>query len=1081
MDELFGEWVQRRRKMLDLTQADLAQMVSCSLSMLRKIERDERRPSEQLAELLANYLAVDASQREAFLQLARGKYIADSPDPGQTKGSLAPLLTDFSEQQETYASFVARERELLLLSEHLDKTLQGQGRIVFVSGEAGQGKTSLLVEFARRSIDASSDLIVSGGNCDVFAGQGDPLLPFRDIFRLLTGDLENAGMRGILNRQLATRLYRAIPIITEILLETGPHLIDKLIPGSVLEAQLANRHPHQAKNTELLLRLKNQRARQNLSSTPEQQDSLFDEISTTLNALAKRKPLLLILDDLHWIDHSSAALLGRLPMRLKESPILIVGSYRPEDLAQRRLAEEHSVQAQHPLQEVLSESMRQFGDNRIDLDHYGPGEEREFVDALLDVSDNTFSETFRQQLTRLTEGHPLFVVELLGDMKERSDIIQGEDGCWHERNAMGWNAFPARVEGVIEKRITHLPPELRDLLTVASVQGDTFYAEVLARVTQSDRRELTRKLSADLSRQHHLIREQGVKHAGPERLSQYQFRHHLFQKYLYERLATAERMYLHEAVGKALEELFMASASPDDMPSVQLARHFQEAHLSLKASQYLLLAGQKAARLLAFDEAVRQFERGLSELGNSTHSTESSRLEFELRLALAQALWHAGRVKESVTDFQKAFENARALNDPKALARAALAYEDPRWRLNLDTDLSQQYIRAALSKIGEAQNGLQVRLLVSLARSLLASGEQDELVTTVERALSIARKIDDPLALCDALRIKAQIDRRPETSDARLAAIQEMYTLAKSIGDQERLADALDLYVYDLVELGQIEQADQMIESQRQVAHEIKQPFQMHVAAVFQTMRAIMQGEFEQAEGLANQASSLSRKIGLAELDGIFGIHMFTIRREQGRIHEIAPLVKLVVANNPDASTWRPGLALICRILDQRQECQAIFEALAADGFAAVPQDSLRVATLAYLSEVCVYLGDLDRAATLYELLLPYDGRTVVVGGATACYGAITRFLGILATVLSDWDTAGRHFQEAIELDGQMKAWPWLAHDQYEYAAMLLGRGLADDRRRAEALLEEAARSAQSLGMAYLLQQIASLSAQKRA
>lgn len=1068
--------MQRRRKLLDLTQADLARMVSCSLSMLRKIERDERRPSTQLAELLADQLAIDDSQRKSFLQLARGKFLSDLQDRDQAEGALNPVSPKFTEQRQDQTTFVARERELLLLSEHLEQAMQGQGRIVFVAGEAGRGKTSLLVEFARRSVAARPDLIVAGGRCDVFTGQGDPLLPFRDIFRWLAGDLQNAGMRAILNQELATRLSAAIPVITEVLLDYGPNLIDKIIPGNSLEAHLARSYPHHARNTKILLRLKSLRARQRLASAHEQrQDSLFDEISRLFNALAQQQPMVLILDDLHWIDHSSAALLGRLPRRLKDSPILIVGSYRPEDLALGHPADAHSGQAQHPLQEVLSESLRQFGHNRIDLDHYVPGEELKFVNALLDVSENTFSEQFRQQLARLTEGHPLFLVELLRDMKERGDIFQVEDGRWCERITTGWKNLPARVEGVIEKRITRLPPDLMDLLAIASVQGETFFAEVIARVKQTEPHRLTRQLGVELDRQHRLVSEQGIKHAGSERLSQYQFRHHLFQKYLYERLAPAERMYLHEAVGNALESLFEGSVHPDDVPYGQLARHFQEARLNEKASRYLLRAGQQAARMLAFEEAGAHFDRGLSKLEEMDSTQEIRRLAYRLQLALAQARWHGGHVREAFSAYQQAIERARALDDPQALAHAVLAYEEPRWRLNLDSQQSQRFIREALNALNKEQSGLQVRLLVSLSRSLLASGEQDELRTTVEKALEIARRMDEPLALCDALRIIAQIDRRPDTTTARLAAIQEMIATAESIPDKERLADGLDLYVYDLLELGQIELADEMIATQRQVASEIKQPFQLHVAAVFQTMRAILRGEFETAERMAKEAADLSRRLGLAEVDGIYGIHIFTIRREQGRIREIAPLVKLAVANSPQASAWRPGLALIYSLLDERAACREIFEDLASNGFAFVPQDSLWVATLSYLSEVCAYLGDRDRAVKLYELLLPYGGRTVVVGGATACYGAVARFLGILARTLVDWEAAESHFQAAIELDEYIGAWPWLAHSQAAYAAMLLARGRDGDRPHVKALLNAAGKAAQSMGMASLASKVDSL------
>ena len=1068
----FGDWVRRRRKLLDITQADLARRVSCSLSMLRKIERDERHPSAQLAELLADGLAIDDSQRESFLRFARGQYVADVPDPGQMNDALIPLWSELTHIKEEQAPFVARERELQLLHEWLGQAAQGQGKMVFIAGETGRGKTSLLVEFARQAMDAWPELIVAGGSCDVYTGQGDPLLPFQDIFRLLAGDIENAGMPGLIDPELVRRLAQTIPVFTEIFIDKGLHLAGTLLPEKTLEASLARSFPHSPKSTELLLRLQGQRAHQVSTVMPEvRQDYLFDEISTTLKALAQQGPLVLLLDDLHWIDPSSAALLGHLVMRLKHSPILMIGSYRPEELAHGRL-DEHGGQTLHPLQEVLSESLRQFGHNRIDLDHAGSGEDLDFINALLGGHDSAFGEVFRVQLARLTEGHPLFAVELLRDMRERGDIIQREDGRWQESDAVHWESLPARVEGVIEKRIARLPAELLHLLTAASVQGETFFAEVIARAAQSDLHELTRQLNVDLDRKHRLVFAQGIMHAGTERLSQYRFRHNLFQKYLYEHLSAAERMYLHEAVGTALEELLEGSTAADDLPAAQLARHFQEARLGVKACRYLLLAGQKASRVLAFDEAAVHYEQGLSLLEDEARSPEIQHLEFELRLALAQALWHAGRVAEVVGAYQKAIETARALNDPDALARAALAYEGPRWRLNLDALPSQQFMREALTALGEEESGLRVRLLVGLARSLLASGERDELRTTVDQALQIAHRIDDPVALCDALRITAQIDRRPETTAARLSAAQELIATAESIGDQERLADGLDLSIYDLLELGRIEKVDQMIAAQRRVAEMIKQPFQLHVAAVFQTMRAILRGEFETAERLANQAADISRQIGIAELDGILGIHIFTIRREQGRIREVAPLVQLVVAQSPESSSWRPGLALIYRILDQKEECRAVFEDLVSGDQVMVTQDSLWVASLAYLSEVCAYLGDPVRAATLYALLLPYNGRAVVVGAATACLGAVARYLGLLARTMADWETAERHYEDALQLDARMEARPWLAHSQHEYAAMLLQRGRAADRTRANALLNEVAHEARRMGMASLVQDI---------
>ncbi|MEJ2351920.1 MAG: BTAD domain-containing putative transcriptional regulator [Anaerolineales bacterium] len=1048
---------------------------SAHRDLMRLLAEDGQRGAalaqyEQSRRILQEELGVDPSDETERLfraiqsGISRSQPVPDIPDL-KIEPKRPSFLNGKKPDGETAGTaFVCRENHLARLSEHLRAALALNGRVVFVSAEAGMGKTSLLARFSSQAQQTYPDLIVASGVCTTYTGKGDPYLPFREILRMLSCDLEGKWSAGEISRGHALRLWRQLPTTIEALATRGRNLVDTFVP---CEALLGRAVAHEEIAPELTQQL------QGLLDLSQDaglnQERIFEAYTDVLRIISEKAPLLLILDDLHWADPSSISLLFHLGRRLINAPILIVGAYRPEDVYLGREGNPH------PLDSVLDEFKRLFGNTEIILGHGKWELDRRFVDALLDTEPNLLADDFRAQLTYSTRGHPLFTIEMLREMQERSDITQDQAGRWIASSTITWDALPGRVEGVIEKRINRLDPVLQEVLLTASVEGEEFTAEVIAQIRGIDRIKLIRMLSQDLAKGHRLIRARGVSQPDGPGVSHYQFTHNLFQKYLYSTLDPVERVHLHRAIGEALEDLHRERINEI---AVHLARHFQEARLSLKASQYLLLAGQRAARLLAHEEAAMHLERGLSELATLTCTPEISHLEYELQLALAQALWHAGRVSDAVAAFQEAIENARALNDPQALARAVLAHEEPRWRLNLGSELSHQYIREALSDLGEAHSGLQVRLLVSLSRSLLASGEQDELMTTVEQALRIARQINDPLALCDALRIKAHIDRRPESITARLAAIREMIATAESIGDQERLADGLDLYVYDLLEMGRIDLADQMIAAQRRAAGEIKQPFQIHIATVFRTTRAIMRGEFSEAERLANEAADLSRQIGLAEMDGIFGIQMFTIRREQGRIYEIAPLIKLVVANSPETSAWRPGLALMYAILGLKQECRTIFEALASDGFAIVPQDSLWVATLAYLSEVCAYLGDRDRAATLYEFLLPYSDRTVVVGGATACLGAVARYLGILAAAMSDWAAAEQHFQEAIELDTRIGAWPWLGHSQYEYAAMMLNREQDNDRERANALLVEAQSAAHRMGMAYLAQKVSNLLAQ---
>ena len=156
---------------------------------------------------------------------------------------------------------------------------------------------------------------------------------------------------------------------------------------------------------------------------------------------------------------------------------------------------------------------------------------------------------------------------------------------------------------------------------------------------------------------------------------------------------------------------------------------------------------------------------------------------------------------------------------------------------------------------------------------------------------------------------------------------------------------------------------------------------------------------------------------------------------------------------------------LIYTELGRTQEARAEFEHLAQHDFTDLARDSLWMASVSYLADVCTALGDAARAATLYQLLLPYAERTIVVSNAVACYGAAARYLGALAATQAHWEEAAQHFEDALVMNARMDARPWLAHTQYQYASMLLMRDQADDRTKARALLRTALATARELGM----------------
>jgi tetratricopeptide (TPR) repeat protein len=247
-------------------------------------------------------------------------------------------------------------------------------------------------------------------------------------------------------------------------------------------------------------------------------------------------------------------------------------------------------------------------------------------------------------------------------------------------------------------------------------------------------------------------------------------------------------------------------------------------------------------------------------------------------------------------------------------------------------------------------------------------------------------------------------------------------------------------------------------------------------------LQAILEGEFAEAERLAEGAlehgraaeRSFGRESATEFASGVYGVQMFTIRREQGRLAEVAPVLRRFIDEKPREAAWRPGMALIASDLGFREAARKAFEDLAVGGFE-FPVDAKRSLTLSYLAAVCARLADAERAELLYERLLPYRDLAIIAPVATVCCGSAGRFLGMLASTLGKWKAAEEHFQAALDMDERLNAWPWLAHTKYEYAVMLRERGRPQDRDRAETLLSSAAASAERIGTPRLQQNIRSL------
>jgi tetratricopeptide (TPR) repeat protein len=576
-------------------------------------------------------------------------------------------------------------------------------------------------------MEAHPALLAASGNCNAYSGIGDPYLPFREVLGMLTGDVEARWEAGAITTEHARRLWGALPLVVQTLLDHGPHVTGTLVRGQAL---LARARAVATPGAPWLERLQERVARQTWTSEGLEQSHLFQQVTHVLRALAEQHPLLLVLDDLQWTDTASASLLFHLGRRLTSSRILVVGTYRPEEVALGRAGE------RHPLEAVLAEFKRTLGDIWLDLSEVHEPEGRHFVDALLATEPNRLGEGFRRSLFEHTGGHPLFTVELLRTMQERGDLVQDESDCWVEGAALDWETLPTRVEGVIEARIGRLEEDLREILSVASVEGEDFTSQVVARVQELGERQALRRLSRELERQHRLVREQSALRVGRQRLSRYRFAHALFQQYLYNHLGDGERALLHGEVATVLEELYQGHPEGVAAIAPQLARHFAEAGDLGHALRYLILAGDAALAAYANGEAEAYYRQGLE-----WTPEESERAH--LLSGLGEARFGQGLFTEAMETWREGIELYQALSNSDGVAqlyarlvRAAREGNDPQE--------SQRLGLEGLAAVEGAADSHDLALLlhqVALDCSWRTLREEGRLYA--EQALAMAERLGD--------------------------------------------------------------------------------------------------------------------------------------------------------------------------------------------------------------------------------------------------------------------------------------------------------------------------------------------------
>ncbi len=921
-----------------------------------------------------------------FVQTVHGRGYRFVAEVEETEASAA------AGDAETHAPpFVGRAAVLDELTADLLAAQEGQPSLVFVAGEPGIGKTRTTQELARRARERG--FAVLEGRCPEAAG-APAFWPWVQILRLAADGLDDEALRAALGpgaedlAHLAPELRRRLPDLSE------PHALD----------------------------------------SDEARFRLFDSVAEFLRSVSRRRPLLVVLEDLHRSDEPTLLLLRFLSSQLGEAALLLLGTYRDVEL--RRT---------HPLARNLAELARAPRFRRITLRGLGEEDCTRFVAA---HAQGTPHPRLVRSIFELTQGNPFFLHETVRLLAAEGRLERPLDEV----------ALPQGVREAVGRRLDTLDDSCNELLRRAAVVGPEFGIAVLELVADVPRERVLRMLEE--ARGAGLVTDAGLP---PGRFA---FAHVLVRDTLYEEVPGPERIALHRRVGEILETLHGPRAGDH---AAELAHHFYRAAPGGEAARavaWSVRAAEQALAKLAFEEAVALYERALQALLLDVPVDEEQRCELWIGLGRAQRL--AGLREAALASLRGAADVSRRLRRSDLLARVAVTWPPTLGRQmvvwNADYRPLVEEAAAAVDPGALAERAL---LMSALAMTPPDSDSMERRDTLSREALVLAQRSGDAVALSRALESRLWALVAPEEQEERLALTSEMIVVADGAGSKPMSFDAREHRVRSLVALGRLVEADAEVDVCGALAEELRLPTYRLSVGRFRMMRAICDGRLDEAARWIETCSRWSEQVDDPDQEMmrlLWVVWMASLRGELARLQPyFEPFVRQSEWIGPPTRVF---VAWFYAQLGRPEDARRHLEELGCGRFGALARDEDWFITVALAAEVCAELADREVAEELIDLLAPHAARNVMHLHMRHYLGSASYFLARLATAVERPADAGTWFAEAVAANERLGARPALARTRYEWGRWLEGRGRSRaERERGRDLAQDAERLARELGM----------------
>jgi len=673
---------------------------------------------------------------------------------------------------------------------------------------------------------------------------------------------------------------------------------------------------------------------------------MYERVEHALKQSAGDSPHLVVIDDLHRADEASLRLLAYLSETLWPAPIGMIVTYRDTEVPPASL-----------VASVAAGLARGPDSRRCEL----TGLSQDSVAQWLDAAG--LAGVDAGGLHARTGGNPLFISESIKLLTDGSRP----------------DAPLRSVAEVIRERLAPLPPACREALEVASVLGRDFEYPPLAAALQISPAAAVAALDPAVSAR--LVSPVGVRGGA------YRFVHTLIRDAIEEQLAPSRRADLHARAFTALRDT--GWGQPAD-----LAHHAVQGRPGVSdqtAADAARFAAEAADRLLAWEDAATWWQTAI------TLSQPRDGLDTGHQMRLGRSLLLAGQVEQARAHFEAAAEEAAGTGDGVMMAASALAVGDTVAEVAADHRLVTLLDRAL--RHPEVASGPRARLTARRAiATYWQAGGQDESRRVSAQAVALAEQAGDTEALGAALIARQFTLRGPGFLEERLAAGLAVLDIATRLGDQDLLFRAHQWLVPDRFQGGELALVAADVEAMAAIADARRNPLQRWWVLIYRGLLAGFAGRNAEAEGLAHEAAALGRRLGLPAADAYRIGQLSRIYWATGRLAELTDDIESALVRFPGLVTLRCIRALGHAAAGRRADAVAEIEALESRGFAALPRDSLYLASLAILAETAVTCRAAGSAGPILAELAPYGSRNLIQGvpvgwGAAAWYVARLQWL----------------------------------------------------------------------------------------